>query len=240
MADLADPGRVALAAAVDRPRRVRLDCEAAGRRGQVGDGHARSARRSGELRRLRALRAVDLDVERHGGRRLREVLQAHRGVGACDRRRARRLVGSCRHRQRDHRCRRDCRDYDRRAPSELVHCRPPSPVTFYHVAPFACKAACGRGWEELPAYTLREDTNASRVHGRAAEPYEPGGGALAIYDRNSSLLLVVRILSISSSRPFPSSSAFSTRRSFQACWSWFRSNSSSSWRVLDASTSMEG
>src|SRR6266487_3908517 len=79
-----------------------------------------------------------------------------------------------------------------------------------------------------------------REEGAGARPYEPGVGALAISARNSSLLLVVRILSISSSRPFPSSSAFSTRRSFQTCWSWFRSNSSSSWRVLDASTSMEG
>ena len=87
--------------------------------------------------------------------------------------------------------------------------------------------------------------DASGGRGRHDDPcpshrYEPGVGALAISERNSSLLFVVRILSISSSRPLPSSSAFSTRRSFQTCWSWLRSKSSSSWRVLDPSTSIAG
>src|ERR1035441_9359553 len=69
-------------------------------------------------------------------------------------------------------------------------------------------------------------------------------GPLAISARNSSLLLVVRILSINSSRPaaaLPSlARAFSTLRSFHTCWSWERSNSSSSCRVELALTSIDG
>ena len=79
--------------------------------------------------------------------------------------------------------------------------------------------------------------------GSGRRPATPDG-CLAISARNSSLVLNVFSRSISSSRPgaaLPSAARpESTRRSFHTCWSCLRSNSSSSWRVEEASTSMAG
>ena len=71
-----------------------------------------------------------------------------------------------------------------------------------------------------------------------------GAGVLAISAKNCSLLRVERILSTNNSNPaaaLPSlAKAFKTLRSFQTCWSCWRSKSSSSWRVEDALTSSAG